>query len=516
MQTRALLVPGLLLSSATLSVFGQATFLDATFNLPGVGSMPYRVYLPETYTPTAKLPVVLYLHSAAERGSSVSHIFSNNYGGFTWNNDWVGHLVNETQTGDHQAILVMPQSGLGNVWNSMTAGDNWGVGNYNNAAQNAHPITPQLQGAINIVGNVLNTYSTDANRVYVTGPSMGGFGTWDALARFPQLFAAAAPLAGGGNYEAAATTFANKPVWMFHGAADGLIPASNTDQLYQSMQNGGGSPIYSRIANVGHGGFDRFYTPNYYTTVTPSANTGLGADLYDWMFAQSLENQGPVIPPPPQPAPIILNFGAGAQSNNNSFGYTADGATLIAYNHMEAGSVTNMKDANGNETGISVSRSRQIGPGGGINTASPEIAAIFPTSSMQTSLYTLGGLVGEGSYFTLTFTGMLDDHTYTFDILGAVATQQNITAFTQYTIQGLTTHVGQVDVINNFDELVTFEGVQSVNGTVVLTVTGLNGSLGYINGLQITDTTIIPEPTSVMLLGGAVALLAKRRRRVAA
>jgi poly(3-hydroxybutyrate) depolymerase len=515
MQSRTLLIPGLLLSAASAPVLAQST-VDGTFNLAGGGSMPYRVFLPESYTPTANLPVVLYLHSAAERGTSVNHIFSNNYGGFTWTNDWVGHLVNETQTGDHQAILVMPQSGLGNVWNSMTAGDNWGVGNYNNATQNAHPITKQLQGAVDIVGNVLNTYSTNENRVYVTGPSMGGFGTWDALARFPQMFAAAAPLAGGGNYQAAATTFANKPVWMMHGAVDGLIPASNTDQLYQAMQNGGGSPIYSRIPNEGHGGFDLFYTPNYYTTVTPSANTGLGADLYEWMFAQSLENQGPVIPPPPQAAPIVLNFGAGAQSNNNSFAYTADGTKLIAYNHMEAGSVINMKDTNGNETGISVSRDRQIGPGGGINTASSEIAGIFPTASMQTSLYTYGGLVGQGSYLTLTFTGMIDGHTYTFDILGAVATAQNITQFTQYTIAGLTTQVGQVNVINNDDMLVTFEGIQSVNGTVVLTVTGLNGSLGYINGMQITDTTLVPEPTAMLLLGTSFAALARRRRRVAA
>ncbi|NJL30846.1 MAG: hypothetical protein HC898_04010 [Phycisphaerales bacterium] len=187
MQTVKVMMSATVVLGSTLLAQAAGTYFDTTYNQGGLGSINYRVYLPESYSPDAELPVVLYLHSAAERGTSVSHIFSNNYGGFTWTNDWIGGLVDATQTGEHQAILVMPQSGLGSYWNSMTNGENWNTPNYNNATQNATPISPRLQLAVNALGQVLNNYSTDANRVYVTGPSMGGWGTWDALARIPQF-----------------------------------------------------------------------------------------------------------------------------------------------------------------------------------------------------------------------------------------------------------------------------------------------------------------------------------------
>ncbi|NJL30844.1 MAG: hypothetical protein HC898_04000 [Phycisphaerales bacterium] len=403
---------------STLLAQAAGTYFDTTYNQGGLGSINYRVYLPESYSPGAEMPVVLYLHSAAERGNSVNDIFENNYPGFTWTNDWIGGLVDATQTGEHQAILVMPQSGLGNYWNSMTNGENWNTPNYNNAVQNATPISPRLQLAVNALGQVISNYSTDANRVYVTGPSMGGWGTWDALARFPNLFAAGMPLSGGGNVEAAGTTLANKPVWMMHGALDGLITVGHTDQLYQAMQNAGGSPIYSRIANEGHGGWELFYQDDYYTTVTPNNNTGLGSSIYDWLFAQSLENQGPVQPPALDKAPIVLNIGPGDQSNNNSFDYTADGQRMIVFNHLEGIPISNMKDINGNETGINVSftSTGSVGPGHGVDTPGPTVGGIFPQASTWLGLYVLG----NNNTMTFTFSGMDDESTYKLDVFAGV------------------------------------------------------------------------------------------------
>ncbi|NJL30845.1 MAG: PEP-CTERM sorting domain-containing protein [Phycisphaerales bacterium] len=245
--------------------------------------------------------------------------------------------------------------------------------------------------------------------------------------------------------------------------------------------------------------------------MTPSNNTGLGSSIYDWLFAQSLENQGPVNPPALEKAPIVLNIGAGAQSNNNSFDYTADGQRMIVFNHMEAGDVNNMKDINGNETGISVTRVGEIGPGGGTSDVTAPVSAIFPSSSTQTSLYTFGGLIGKGSVMSFIFSGMDDESTYTIDVLGSVTTPLNISSITQYTIVGATTESEQIEIINNKNGLVTFEDMQSVNGQMTLIVTGLNGSLGYINGLRITDTTQAPEPASILLLSvGGLALLRRR------
>lgn len=304
---------------------------DATYVDAKDGEIRYRVYLPEGYSKSGPAwPVVLYLHSAAERGDSAQDVFSNSASGRLWTNSWIAPLVKETQEGKHKAILVVPQSGMWQVWNSMTAGDNWGVGDYTNATQK--PISPRLQLAVEALQKVLATHNADRTRVYVTGPSMGGFGTWDALARFPEVFAAGIPLSGGGNVEMARTVLKDKPIWMFHGGKDGLISPGNTDALYFAMRQAGGNPIYSRIADEGHGGWDVFYKPGHYTTDRPQATGGKGPGVYDWLFAQKLPAGKPNAAATATqtrpaaasgPTPIVVGFGPGSSGNDRA-DYTAD------------------------------------------------------------------------------------------------------------------------------------------------------------------------------------------------
>ena len=273
----------------------------------GAESMSYRIFLPDGYSPTGpKLPVVLYLHSAAERGETADAIFSwiDNNTHQTVHNPWVTQLVNETQHGAHKAILITPETGAWQYWNSINNGDSWAVGNYVNATQPA--INVNLQMAIDIVNQTLANKQADANRVYVTGPSMGGYGTWDAMARFPNLLAAAVPLSGGGNTQAAGTIIKNKPVWAFHGVTDSLISVNNTDQLTTAITAAGGHPVYSRVAGLGHEGWDTFYTPNTYKTGSPSVTGGTGQDMYSWMFAQT------TAVPEPTSITLLLGFAAGA------------------------------------------------------------------------------------------------------------------------------------------------------------------------------------------------------------
>lgn len=282
---------------------GNSTLLTYT---KGSESMSYRIFLPDGYSPTGpKFPVVLYLHSAAERGDTADAIFSwKDASNNTVSNPWVAPLVNETQHGAHKAILITPETGWWQYWNSVNNGDSWAVGNYTNATQPA--INVNLQMAIDIVNQTLGNKNADANRVYVTGPSMGGYGTWDAMTRFPNLFAAAVPLSGGGNTQAAGTTISGKPVWAFHGVTDSLISVNNTDQLTTAMTNAGGHPIYSRVAGLGHEGWDTFYTPNTYKTGSPSVIGGTGQDMYTWMFAQT------TAVPEPGSMTLLLGFAAGA------------------------------------------------------------------------------------------------------------------------------------------------------------------------------------------------------------
>lgn len=480
-----------------------SSFVDTSYS-SGLGTMQYRVYLPDNYQASGpnKTPVVLYLHSAAERGNSVSDIFSNNYPGFTWTNDWINNLVNETQHGEHQAVLIMPQSGLGQVWNSMTAGDNWTVGSYTNAT--AKPISPRLQLAVNILDTVVASKNVNTNKVYVTGPSMGGYGTWDAMARFPEKFAAGMPLAGGGNTDLAKTVLNSKPIWTYHGATDGLVPPSGTTNMYFASKQAGGSPVISYVANVGHGGFDQFYTPNTYTVDKPQATGGTGQDVYDWMFAQDLSTTPTITPIKPKTSRTVIAFGVSTGSTNGRTDYTANGTHFVAYNNVEASSIADLHDINAGSTGISISRTGTIGPGSGTQTLSAALADQLPNNAANASLYAMNGM-------TFTFSGMDDSMKYKIEVLGGVDTPQNIHQFTQYTLTGLTTGVGQVDVINNHSNLVTFDNFMSKNGVMTLNVLGLSGTPGYLSTVMITPIAV-PEPSSLTaMMVGAVALLRRRR-----
>lgn len=182
---------------------------------------------------------------------------------------------------------MVPLSGWYQNWATVNVTDNWWVGNYTDANQGT--INPRLQLAMDILDKVIAEKNVDADRQYITGASMGGYGTWDAISRFPNRFAAAAPIAGGGNLDAAASRLVDMPIWSGHGVADPLITVNNDDALYNTLVANGGNPIYSRIAGGDHGDWwDEFYTNDYYTTASPSAYAGSGIGLYDWMFAQSL------------------------------------------------------------------------------------------------------------------------------------------------------------------------------------------------------------------------------------
>ena len=116
--------------------------------------------------------------------------------------------------------------------------------------------------------------SVDTSRVYVTGLSMGAFGTWDIIRRNPNLFAAAVPMSGGGD-PSTAGTIKNIPIWAFHGSDDSVVPVETTRAMIAALQAAGGNPRYTEIAGADHTIWDSVFAD--------SDNT-----LYSWLFSQSL------------------------------------------------------------------------------------------------------------------------------------------------------------------------------------------------------------------------------------
>src|SRR5262249_52824913 len=110
----------------------------------------------------------------------------------------------------------------------------------------------------------------DQKRIYVTGLSMGGYGTWDVIGRRPDLFAAAVPVCGGGD-ETQAATIARVPIWAFHGARDGVVKPARSWNMVAALKKAGGHPGYTEYPDVGHDS----WVPTYRDPV-----------LFQWLFAQ--------------------------------------------------------------------------------------------------------------------------------------------------------------------------------------------------------------------------------------
>ncbi len=120
--------------------------------------------------------------------------------------------------------------------------------------------------------------SIDPDRVYITGASMGGFGTWELIMRRPDLFAAAAPVCGGGD-ETKAERVAKLPIWMFHGEKDEAVKVLASRTMHEALRKLGAPVFYREVPGAPHNIGD------------PTMRT----DMLEWLFAQ--RRGGPCVPP---------------------------------------------------------------------------------------------------------------------------------------------------------------------------------------------------------------------------
>jgi predicted peptidase len=192
----------------------------------------FWLYLPEDYKESQKFPLVLFLHGAGERGEDLEAVKK-------WGPP---KLVAE---GKHfPFILVSPQCPARQWWD--------------------------VDALAKLIDHLSKSYQVDTQRIYVTGLSMGGFGTWAILAKYPQLFAAAVPICGGGDPKTA-ETIKDIPIWAFHGDQDNVVPLRRTQEMIEAIEKAGGKPRLTVYPGVGHNS----WSPTY-------ANE----EVYQWMLAQ--------------------------------------------------------------------------------------------------------------------------------------------------------------------------------------------------------------------------------------
>jgi predicted peptidase len=220
-----------------------------TFDGPG-GKLLYRIYQPKAAAPGNKLPLLLFLHGAGERGDDNAAQLKHGLKQFI------------AQQEKYPCFIVAPQCPKNKKWAEV----DW------SAATHATPEKPSDSYAslIPLLESLQKELPIDSKRLYVTGLSMGGYGTWDLITRLPDTFAAAAPICGGGD-ESKAAVIAKVPQWIFHGSADTAVKPERSRNMVEALKKAGGAPKYTEYPGVGHNSWDKAYAD---------------PELWTWMFAQ--------------------------------------------------------------------------------------------------------------------------------------------------------------------------------------------------------------------------------------
>ncbi len=230
-----------------LDAFERKTFTDAEGNV-----LPYRLLYPENYDASKKYPVLLFLHGAGERGSD--------------NEAQLTHgaklFLKPGNRSSFPAIVVFPQCPAGNSWSSALTRVNRQTGerifDYNT------PPSWPLTSAASIVQDLVKQGIADPKRISISGLSMGGFGTFEMVYRYPQLFAAAAPICGGGDVNAYDKRVSKIPFWIFHGSEDAVVKPEFSRDMVAKLKQLKAEVRYTEYPGVNHNSWDNaFAEPDY-------------------------------------------------------------------------------------------------------------------------------------------------------------------------------------------------------------------------------------------------------------
>ena len=182
--------------------------------------MPYQLSSPKVET--GKLyPLVICLHGALGRGTD------NEARGI----EAYAVLKTPDMQTKHPAFLLAPQCEKGFQWVDAP----WAKGSYN---LDQVPESAYMKKVYALILQVMKDYPVDPARIYVTGQSMGGFGTWNMILNHPELFAAAIPICGGGS-PAHAERIKDIPIQFFHGAKDPTVPTAASREMAAALESAG-------------------------------------------------------------------------------------------------------------------------------------------------------------------------------------------------------------------------------------------------------------------------------------
>lgn len=209
--------------------------------------IPFRLYRSQKANSQYSVPLVVFLHGAGERGDD-------NYRQLK---HCVKYFLDDTITGRYPFLLLVPQCPEGKRW----VNTDWNLPSH----QMESEPTAELQAVMAVVDSLIGCGAVDPTRVYISGISMGGFGVWDALQRWPDRFAAAIAICGGGD-PSNTDRMKDLPIYIFHGLKDSVVLPSRSIEMYEALK-ATGSHDYLLITypNLYHQCWDQaFSTPGLF------------------------------------------------------------------------------------------------------------------------------------------------------------------------------------------------------------------------------------------------------------
>lgn len=236
-------------------------FLNRTVKVSGTTYL-YQVFVPNNWTKKQKWPVILFLHGSGERGET----------GLPQTDVGIGRAIRMSEK-PMPFVVVMPQCRPDKTWTM-----------------------PEMEAqALAALDETVKEFHGDPERVYLTGLSMGGYGTWDIAARYPGKFAAYVPVCGGlegksdypaiggslakdasipDPYAETARRIGKTPVWIFHGDSDTSVPVEESRKMAEALKAEGANYKYTEYPGVGHNSWDKAYAE---------------PELVPWLLEQKLQ-----------------------------------------------------------------------------------------------------------------------------------------------------------------------------------------------------------------------------------